>query len=278
MPYFTFKFSTVCVSVLPLWGQKCGEIGNSFFTIMRVVFGQKRSSTVKPLTIFTRFKPPTVSLFQKLELKGDHYALIKDIQKSVTTKLKLFPISDFAWAIKQFEGQETNSNKYYLFEYFAFFSPFSQHCCKTYQTHLVYLYMYKNAWYRSQFWTNLHEIYMVGGSLLMGEPCCFLKQFPKWTTDMGGKCARKTSFLGLSQTVWCFSLKYYTALQWESSITLGLNVPENTNNYFGNCFKRNFSILKFHSSALYYLKNGNSSEPSSFTSGEYTDIRPLIFL
>ncbi len=39
----------------------------------------------------------------KLELKGDHYALIEDIQKSVTMKLKAFPISDFARDMKQFE-------------------------------------------------------------------------------------------------------------------------------------------------------------------------------
>ncbi len=33
-----------------------------------------------------------------LELKYDHYALIEDIRKSVTSKLKAFPISDFAQA------------------------------------------------------------------------------------------------------------------------------------------------------------------------------------
>ncbi len=36
----------------------------------------------------------------KLELKGDHYALTEDIRKSVTTKLKVFPISDFMRAAK----------------------------------------------------------------------------------------------------------------------------------------------------------------------------------
>ncbi len=36
----------------------------------------------------------------KLELKGNHYALIEDIQKSVTVKLKAFPISYFAQAVK----------------------------------------------------------------------------------------------------------------------------------------------------------------------------------
>ncbi len=40
-----------------------------------------------------------------LELKGDHYASIEDIQKSVTTKLKAFPISDLARAMKWLEDR-----------------------------------------------------------------------------------------------------------------------------------------------------------------------------
>ncbi len=52
--------------------------------------------------IFAGFKPPDYFAFPKLksELKGDHYALIEDIQKSVTLKLIAFPISDFARAMK----------------------------------------------------------------------------------------------------------------------------------------------------------------------------------
>ncbi len=37
----------------------------------------------------------------KLELKCEHYASIEDIQKSVTVKLKAFPISDFVWTMKR---------------------------------------------------------------------------------------------------------------------------------------------------------------------------------
>ncbi len=54
----------------------------------------------------------------KWELKGDHYASIEDIQKSVTAKFKVFPMSDFGWAKKQLEDrvecQETISNITYL--------------------------------------------------------------------------------------------------------------------------------------------------------------------
>ncbi len=47
--------------------------------------------------MFARFKLLDYFTFLKLklELKGDHYASIEDSQKSVTTKLKAFPISDF---------------------------------------------------------------------------------------------------------------------------------------------------------------------------------------
>ncbi len=41
--------------------------------------------------------PPDYFAFPKLklELENDRYALIEDIQKSLTAKLKVFPISDF---------------------------------------------------------------------------------------------------------------------------------------------------------------------------------------
>ncbi len=42
----------------------------------------------------------------KLELKHDHCALIEDIQKSVAAKLRTFPISDFARAMKQLEDRD----------------------------------------------------------------------------------------------------------------------------------------------------------------------------
>ncbi len=61
-------------------------------------FLAKKEDTVELSLIFARFKPPWLFRFPKLklELNGDHYASIEHIQKSVTTKLKAFSISDFA--------------------------------------------------------------------------------------------------------------------------------------------------------------------------------------
>ncbi len=70
------------------------------------VFGQKRSGTVESPSIFANLSPtPDYFAFSKLklELKGDHYASIEDIQKSITSKLKAFPISNFTRAMKQLE-------------------------------------------------------------------------------------------------------------------------------------------------------------------------------
>ncbi len=69
------------------------------------VFDQKRSGTVESPSIFAKFKlPPPKDYFTfpklKLELKGDHYALIEDIQEAI---IKVFPISDSARAMKQLE-------------------------------------------------------------------------------------------------------------------------------------------------------------------------------
>ncbi len=59
--------------------------------------------------------PPTTNYFAfpklKLELKGDHYAPIEDIQKSVTAKLKALPISDFAGAMKQLKDRGNECNQ-----------------------------------------------------------------------------------------------------------------------------------------------------------------------
>ncbi len=96
MPHFTFKFWTICVSLFPVWGQKCGEIGSSFFSIIMCVhtlqrssnsFWPKKSGTVELSSIFARLKAPFPHFALpklKLKLKGDHYASIEDIQKSVT--------------------------------------------------------------------------------------------------------------------------------------------------------------------------------------------------
>ncbi len=47
----------------------------------------------------------------KLELKGDQYASMEDIQKSVTAKLKAFPISDFARTMKRLEDCTNECNR-----------------------------------------------------------------------------------------------------------------------------------------------------------------------
>ncbi len=60
--------------------------------------------------------------------------------------------------------------------------------------------MYKNARYKSQFWTDFHEILMVGTGPLMGEPYYFWKQMAQ-RTRYGRKRAPKTSFSSLSQPV-----------------------------------------------------------------------------
>ncbi len=45
-----------------------------------------------------------------------------------------------------------------------------------YMDHPVYMYMYKKLRYRSQFWSDIHEIHLVGAGPLMGEPYSFWKQ------------------------------------------------------------------------------------------------------
>ncbi len=75
------------------------------------ISGQKRSGIVESSFLFARFKPPPPhpDYFAfpelKLELKGDHYASIEDILKSVTVKLKAFLISNFARATKWLEDR-----------------------------------------------------------------------------------------------------------------------------------------------------------------------------
>ncbi len=51
--------------------------------------------------------PPDYFAFPKLkmELKGDRYATISDIQTSVTTKLKTISLTDFSTAMHQLEDR-----------------------------------------------------------------------------------------------------------------------------------------------------------------------------
>ncbi len=59
------------------------------------------SSDLSPLFTSQLFNFPKI----KLEPKGDHYASIEDIQKSVTSKLKVFSIFDFLQAMKWLEDR-----------------------------------------------------------------------------------------------------------------------------------------------------------------------------
>ncbi len=54
--------------------------------------------------------------------------------------------------------------------------------------------MYKNARYRSQFWTDFHEIHVVGAGSLMGQSYCFWKQPANRITDMGENLSPKNNF------------------------------------------------------------------------------------
>ncbi len=64
-----------------------------------------------------------------MELKGDQYATISDIQTSVTTKLKTIPITDFLRAMHQLEDHSNSVlqlmaitlNKKIFLEFFGIF-------------------------------------------------------------------------------------------------------------------------------------------------------------
>ncbi len=64
---------------------------------------------VESHSIFARFKTPPIRLYHfpkiKIWAEGEHYALIEDIQKSVTAKSKAFPLSDFRRAMKWLEDR-----------------------------------------------------------------------------------------------------------------------------------------------------------------------------
>ncbi len=49
--------------------------------------------------------------------------------------------------------------------------------------------MYKNERYKSQFWINFQEIYMVGAGLPLGEVYCFWKQSAQQNHWYKRKCA-----------------------------------------------------------------------------------------
>ncbi len=118
MPHFTFKFCTICVSILPVWGQKCGDW--KFFllhdsarphtaAIIRQFLAKKEVARLSHPPYSSDLSRPPSNYFtfpiSKLELKRDHYASIENFQKSVTAKLKASPISDFARAMKRLEDR-----------------------------------------------------------------------------------------------------------------------------------------------------------------------------
>ncbi len=43
-------------------------------------------------------------------------------------------------------------------------------------TYIIFIFMYKNARYRSQFWTDFHEIHKVGAGPPISKTYCFWKQ------------------------------------------------------------------------------------------------------
>ncbi len=97
----------------------------------------------------TRFKPPRLFCFPKSKTGAERWPLrFNNIQKSVTSKLKAFPISDVALAMKRLEERAKECVRVSAdcfkqisityFNFLQFFSPFSQHCRKTYWTNLVF--------------------------------------------------------------------------------------------------------------------------------------------
>ncbi len=68
-------------------------------TIMWQFLAQKRIPTLNHL----RYSPNLSLSNYFVELKGDWYATIRDIQTSVTMKLKTIPIYDFSWVMHHLE-------------------------------------------------------------------------------------------------------------------------------------------------------------------------------
>ncbi len=74
-------------------------------TIIQQFLTKKGVTQLNNPPYLSYLSPPSLNYFTaqklKLEMKGDHYASIEDIQKSVTAKLKAFPISNFVRAMKR---------------------------------------------------------------------------------------------------------------------------------------------------------------------------------
>ncbi len=74
--------------------------------------------------------------------------------------------------------------------------------------------MYKNIWYRGQFWTDFHEIRMLDAGPPTSEPNCCWKQSAQQNHRYRRKCAPKTSCLAFIQPVWNFLWKKLTNNIW----------------------------------------------------------------
>ncbi len=103
------------------------------------------------------FSPPNYFAFPKLkmELKGDWYATISNIQTSVTTKLKTIPITDFSRAMHQLEDRANQciavNGDYFKFKnlfriFLIFFLWFLKQSLKIYGTHCVWMGMWLWIW------------------------------------------------------------------------------------------------------------------------------------
>ncbi len=115
MPYFMFKFYSLCKRIARVrpemwrdWKFFLPHDNERLHTaaIVQQFLAKKRVAQWSCPPYSPDSSPyPDYFTFPKLklELKGDHYASIEDIQKSVTMKLKAFPISDFVRAMKRLE-------------------------------------------------------------------------------------------------------------------------------------------------------------------------------
>ncbi len=121
MPSFTFKFWTVCVSKLPMWGQKCGEIGSSFFSAIMhyahysdypAVLGQKRSRIIESPSMFTRFKASRLFRFPKIKIGVERWPLCFDRRHSEICNREIKSVLNF-WLRASYEMAQRSCQRVY---------------------------------------------------------------------------------------------------------------------------------------------------------------------
>ncbi len=74
-------------------------------------------------------------------------------------------------------------------------------------TQPLYIYYIRIRTHDTGFWTNFHEIHMIGAGPLTGEPYYFLETISPIEPQILGEMCPQKSFLGLSPMVWGFSRK-----------------------------------------------------------------------